>query len=136
MENELLIQAISQILQNEASEDTLKIKNKILERIASEADIKPSRIQAPLNITQIGGYINLLRKLDKEERERQINSEGWTPEHDDEHIHEELVAAAICYLLGNLYGNTKQNVPSLWPWDEKYWKPEGKTFSPVTASFG
>ena len=35
MENELLIQAISQILQNEASEDTLKIKNKILERIAA-----------------------------------------------------------------------------------------------------
>lgn len=71
MDNEVLLQAISHILQNEASEDTLKIKNKILERIASEADIKPSRIQAPLNITQIGGYINLLRKLDKEERERQ-----------------------------------------------------------------
>lgn len=71
MENELLIQAISQILQNEASEDTLKIKNKILERIALEADVKASRIPAPLNITQIGGYINLLRKLDKEEKERQ-----------------------------------------------------------------
>ena len=71
MENELLIQAISQILQNEASEDTLKIKNKILERIALEADVKVSRIPAPLNITQIGGYINLLRKLDKEEQERQ-----------------------------------------------------------------
>lgn len=71
MENELLIQAISQILQNEASEDTLKIKNKILERIALEADVKASRIPAPLNITQIGGYINLLRKLDKEEQERQ-----------------------------------------------------------------
>ena len=70
MENELLIQAISQILQNEASEDTLKIKNKILERIALEADVKASRIP-PLNITQIGGYINLLRKLDKEEQERQ-----------------------------------------------------------------
>ncbi len=72
MENELLIQAISQILQNEASEETLKIKNKILERIALEADVKASRIPAPLNITQIGGYINLLRKLDKEEQERQI----------------------------------------------------------------
>ena len=71
MGNELLIQAISQILQNEASEDTLKIKNKILERIALEADVKASRIPAPLNITQIGGYINLLRKLDKEEQERQ-----------------------------------------------------------------
>lgn len=71
MDNEVLLQAISHILQNEASEDTLKIKNKILERIALEADVKASRIQAPLNITQIGGYINLLRKLDKEERERQ-----------------------------------------------------------------
>lgn len=71
MENEALMQVLSQILQNEASEETLKIKNKILQRIASEADVKPSRIPAPMNITQIGGYINLLRKLDKEERARQ-----------------------------------------------------------------
>jgi len=31
------------------------------------------------------------------ERRHQIDGEGWTPEHDDEHTHEELVGAAICY---------------------------------------
>ena len=31
------------------------------------------------------------------ERERQINAEGWTPEHDDEHDGDELAWAAVCY---------------------------------------
>lgn len=32
-----------------------------------------------------------------EERRRQIEQEGWTPEHDDEHTHGELAVAAACY---------------------------------------
>ena len=31
-----------------------------------EGDVKPARIPAPLNITQIGGYINLMEQLKKE----------------------------------------------------------------------
>ena len=31
------------------------------------------------------------------ERQRQIEREGWTPEHDDEHTRGELVGAAMCY---------------------------------------
>lgn len=31
------------------------------------------------------------------ERVRQVTSEGWTPEHDDEHDDESLALAAICY---------------------------------------
>ncbi len=31
------------------------------------------------------------------ERKRQIEEEGWTPEHDDEHNDESLVLVAICY---------------------------------------
>jgi hypothetical protein len=31
------------------------------------------------------------------ERKRQIEAEGWTPEHDDEHAGGELAAAACCY---------------------------------------
>ena len=31
------------------------------------------------------------------ERQRQIEVEGWTPEHDDEHSSGELAAAAVCY---------------------------------------
>ena len=31
------------------------------------------------------------------ERRRQIDAEGWTPEHDDEHTAHELVYAAVAY---------------------------------------
>ena len=31
------------------------------------------------------------------ERARQIAKEGWTPEHDDEHVTDELAWAAVCY---------------------------------------
>lgn len=61
----------AKLLENEASEEVLEIKKQILRRIASESDIKPSRIPAPLNITQIGGYFNLLMQLQQEEMLRQ-----------------------------------------------------------------
>jgi len=61
------------------------------------------------------------------ERQRQIEKEGWTPEHDDEHEDEELAIVAALYALpreergrrtGDLFGK-------LWPesWDEEWWKP-------------
>lgn len=49
-----------------------KLKMQILRRIALESDVKPARIPAPLNITEIGGYINLMRKLKKEEMAQKI----------------------------------------------------------------
>ncbi|MBQ9556676.1 MAG: hypothetical protein IJV05_10665 [Muribaculaceae bacterium] len=57
---------LTSILDKEMSPDMMKVKLKILNRIADEADVKPSRINAPMNITEVGGYINLLRKLNKE----------------------------------------------------------------------
>ena len=33
------------------------------------------------------------------ERRRQIESEGWTEEHDDKHVNRELSRAAACYAL-------------------------------------
>lgn len=38
-------------------------------------------------------------ELITEERMRQISKEGWTFDHDDEHIHGELSAAAACYAI-------------------------------------
>jgi hypothetical protein len=56
------------------------------------------------------------------ERRRQVDSEGWTPGHDDGHDRGELAYAAACYAglagllhVGNQY--TRQAVSSLWPWD-------------------
>ena len=51
------------ILQQETSPEAVKAKNMILRRMATENQVTPSRIPQPLNITEIGGYINLLEKL-------------------------------------------------------------------------
>lgn len=48
------------------------------------------------------------------ERKRQIEDEGWTPEHDDKHTRTELKQAAIHY-LGGL--NRDGKLP--WPWFDK-----------------
>lgn len=38
------------------------------------------------------------------ERKRQVEKEGWTPEHDDEHGDQSLSTAAACYALADLQG--------------------------------
>jgi len=43
------------VLEQEVSPDVVEIKKMILRRIAAESDIKPARIPAPMNITEIGG---------------------------------------------------------------------------------
>lgn len=64
--------------------------------------------------------------LIKAERRRQIQEEGWTPEHDDEHVHVELPSAAACYIdaaRAQAVGLHLANPSSLWPWDASWWKP-------------
>jgi hypothetical protein len=55
------------------------------------------------------------------ERRRQIEVEGWTPEHDDEHSESEMAVAAACYAISS-GGYAIGEVPPMWPWD-KAWKP-------------
>lgn len=68
------------------------------------------------------------------ERQRQIEKEGWTKEHDSEHCFGELANAAACYAMTDFYkmrdvisieceDMTTQQVPILWPWDGNWWKP-------------
>jgi hypothetical protein len=58
------------------------------------------------------------------ERERQVSVEGWTPEHDDEHINGEMRDAAIAYTqvcddrAGECAGDWFP-----WQWDREWWKP-------------
>ena len=65
--------------------------------------------------------------LIENERARQINSEGWTPEHDDTHIYGELALAAACYAVAqDVRDSTDGDEPAdFWPrsWDESWWKP-------------
>lgn len=61
-------------------------------------------------------------ELIAEERQRQIEEEGWTQEHDKEHKDGELSLAAICYTLHDKYRPIGYP-PIPWPWSEEYWKP-------------
>lgn len=73
-------------------------------------------------------------ELIADERKRQIEVEGWNAEHDAQYTHNELINAAMCYLqpesirtYNRLWeSRNPDNInipPSLWPWDEKWWKP-------------
>lgn len=61
------------------------------------------------------------------ERRRQVEAEGWTPEHDDEHDNGEMARAAACYALAGSSapndGTAALLVSLAWPWDQQWWKP-------------
>lgn len=88
------------------------------------------------------------------ERQRQINAEGWTPEHDDEHADGDLALAAACYALPEIHREVfprkdPRNVgrsagesiivyddvlcPILWPWHGDGWKPKDRRTDLVKA---
>lgn len=57
------------------------------------------------------------------ERFRQIEAEGWSTEHDDDHPRGKLAQAGAVYLLAA--GSSPHQVPPLWPWADEWWKPAG-----------
>lgn len=53
------------------------------------------------------------------ERDRQINVEGWTADHDGQHTEGELALAAIAYIEADetdIPGNLYTAAYSFWPW--------------------
>lgn len=71
------------------------------------------------------------------ERRRQVDEEGWTPEHDDEHKNGEMALAAACYARG--YSGHHGNYPEdsddgLWPWHPSWWKPTNRRRNLVKAA--
>lgn len=86
------------------------------------------------------GIVDALRDI-AAERQRQIESEGWTPEHDDKHDNAEMAWAAAAYSIGlpRLSGSVqfgKRFLPwleRLWPWDLAWWKPTDRRRNLVKA---
>ena len=93
-------------------------KGKLMENIEN---IQTDRIKINLNKMKTG--IELIA----EERQRQIEKEGWTPEHDDQHNTGDLAHAAAAYASAELYRRTASegydNTPHIWPFERKWWKP-------------
>lgn len=63
-------------------------------------------------------------ELIAEERRRQIEQEGYTPEHDDAQRDGELAHAAACYAVESCGRMTGTLLQVLWPFSLGSWKPE------------
>lgn len=64
------------------------------------------------------------------ERRRQIEQEGWTAEHDEQHEVDHLAAAAAAYILAE---GLDAEMPKGWPWGRKWWKPKDRLRNLVRA---
>ena len=73
------------------------------------------------------------------ERRRQVEAEGWTPEHDDEHGDHAMSIAAACYALDGT-GPAKSGTVSLerlWQWSgwaARWWKPKTRRQNLIRAA--
>ena len=71
------------------------------------------------------------------ERRRQIEVEGWTPEHDDAHVDGEMLNAAVIYLWWGTDraapATASKASPMGWPWDNNWWKPKDRRSNLVRA---
>ena len=80
-------------------------------------------------------------ELIAEERQRQIEVECWTKEHDAEHKNGELAKAAICYADPNVYYHQENRIMryripnKFWPeqWDIHWFKPTDRIRDLVKA---
>lgn len=66
------------------------------------------------------------------ERRRQVEQEGWTPDHDDAHEFGELAEAAMSY--ADPAAHCQLGVPHLWPWVAEWWKPRDRRRNLVRAA--
>lgn len=69
------------------------------------------------------------------ERQRQIEVEGWTDAHDDQHDKGEIAQAAGAYALASTYyqADPYSAVLSIWPWSRAWLKPKNPRVDLVRA---
>lgn len=64
----------AKLLEQETSEQMMRIRQLIMLRTAMEGSVNVSKIPAPMNITEVGGYYNLLAKQKEQTMLRQVIS--------------------------------------------------------------
>ena len=58
--DERALDALTKVLESALSPEMTAAQLLILRRLSTAGDLFPSRVPAPLNITQVGGYLNLV----------------------------------------------------------------------------
>ena len=94
---------VTKLLEMETSSQMQKIRQLMLLRTALESDIRPTRMPAPRNITEVGGYYNLLRKMNQQNMMRQmVASAIGIPNDATSEMTEEIIRKLIGDILADL----------------------------------
>ena len=114
----------------EAADDLRRLdkENEQLRQRVAELEKQRDELLAALESNQSRGVRDVIV-----ERRRQINIEGWSSHHDDQHSYGEMALAAGCYAMFGLCFNAG-DPPKYWPWDKKWWKPSDKRRNLVKAA--
>ena len=84
-------------------------------------------------------------ELIAEERLRQVEEEGWSSAHDDQHMDNSIAKAAACYAMpvderekyqSYTFSEPRRWYPRWWPksWDIDYWKPSDNRIKELTKA--
>lgn len=92
-----------------------------------------ARINDALSSTEEPSTLNHAALDVLAERRRQVTTEGWTPEQDDEYQNFYMAEAAHCYALGACNYGFGDIPPVHWPWDRSWWKNDNPRRSLVKA---
>jgi len=111
-----------------------------------EYEVTPSKEKVRIKLAQdamddLRQFVGVAAADVLAERKRQLEVEGWTPEHDDEHGAGELGRAGGFYALNAgaalHFGTTDTSIcdqaPSGWPWEPEWWKPKNSRHDLVKA---
>ena len=55
-----MVDSLVELMRSGVRPDVLEAQRLLLQRLANQGDVFPARVPAPLNITEVGGYLNLL----------------------------------------------------------------------------
>ncbi len=114
---------------------TPTIEDIALAEVALRAVAEARPVMAPAlsqmdSIDQINDYYELEAVFElANERRRQIQVKGHTPETDANYVSGELARAAAAYALGSPDGRP----PSVWPWGDSSWKSSNKMRNLIKA---
>ena len=94
---------VTKLLEMDTSAQMQKIRQLMLLRTALESDVRPTRMSAPKNITELGGYYNLLRKMNQQNMMRQmVASAVGIPNDATSEMTEEIIRKLISDILTDL----------------------------------
>jgi len=91
------------------------------QRIAAEGIAYWKRKYEELHAATVAQGLTAAARDVLAERQRQIEAEGWTPEHDDQHREGEMAEAAAAYASESAAPHG--GLPMCWPWAKEWWKP-------------